>query len=97
MIIRRQRFARSGAPVWRRTGVGCGNALMADTSAAQAATNEGVGGVPVLNQLVPYTDFVALCNNAVSSRRSWAIPVAVVGALVAVGSVLLRGRRGSTL
>lgn len=77
--------------------VGCGNALVSDTSAAQAATNEGVGGVPVLNQIVPHTDFVALCESAVGSRRSWAIPVAAVGALVAVGGAFLGGRRGRTI
>lgn len=74
--------------------VGCGNALVADKSGPQAANNDGVGGVPILNQLVPHTDFVALCDSAVGSRRSWAIPVAVVGALVLVGSAFL-GRRGT--
>lgn len=73
--------------------VGCGNALVSDTSAARDATNEGVGGVPVLNELVPHTDFVALCNDAVSSRRSWTIPVTVVGAVVILGALLIRGRR----
>jgi hypothetical protein len=74
--------------------VGCGNALVADKAGAQAATNDGVGGVPILNQIVPHTDFVALCDSAVGSRRSWAIPVAVVGALVLVGSAFL-GRSGA--
>lgn len=75
--------------------VGCGNAAVSDMSAAQSANNSGVGGVPVLNQLVPHTDFVALCDSAVSSRRSWTIPLAVVGAVVLLAAVLLRGRRGS--
>lgn len=72
--------------------VGCGNALVADTSAAQAANNDGVAGIPVLNELLPHTDFVALCNSALSSRRTWTIPVTVIGALVLVGSVFLGGR-----
>lgn len=77
--------------------VGCGNALVADNSAAQAANNQGVANVPVLNQIVPHTDYVALCDSAVSSRRSWAIPVAVVGALVAIAAAVMSGRRGRAL
>ncbi|WP_422749612.1 aminopeptidase [Mycobacterium sp. WMMD1722] len=72
--------------------VGCGNALVADKSSAQAANNDGVANVPVLNQLVPHTDFVALCDSAISSRRTWTIPVAVIGALVLVGSAFLGSR-----
>ncbi|MCK0174147.1 MULTISPECIES: aminopeptidase [Mycobacteriaceae] len=72
--------------------VSCGNALVADKSAAQAANNDGVANVPILNELVPHTDFVALCDSAVSSRRTWTIPVAVIGALVLVGSAFLGGR-----
>ncbi|WP_197377338.1 aminopeptidase [Mycolicibacterium baixiangningiae] len=74
--------------------VGCGNALVSDMSGAQAANNQGVANVPVLNQIVPHTDYVALCESAVGSRRSWAIPVAAVGALVAVGAAVMGGRRG---
>lgn len=74
--------------------VGCGNALVADKSGPQAANNNGVGGVPILNQIVPHTDFVALCDSAVGSRRAWAIPIAVVGVLVLVGSAFV-GRRGA--
>ncbi|BBY16021.1 hypothetical protein MLIT_16130 [Mycolicibacterium litorale] len=74
--------------------VGCGNALVSDMSGAQAANNQGVANVPVLNQIVPHTDYVALCESAVSSRRSWAIPVAVVGAVVTVGAAVVGGRRG---
>ena len=73
--------------------VGCGNALVSDSSAAEAANNQGVANVPVLNQIVPHTDYVALCDSAVGSRRAWAIPVAVVGALVAVGAAVIGGRR----
>jgi len=75
--------------------VGCGNALVSDMSGAQAANNSGVANVPVLNQLVPHNDYVALCQSAISGRRTWAIPVAVIGALVAVGSLLIGGRRGA--
>lgn len=77
--------------------VGCGNALIADDSDAQAANNQGVANVPVLNQIVPHTDYVSLCNSAVGSRRSWTIPVAVIGALVLVGAAFIGGRRPRTV
>lgn len=77
------------------TSVGCGNAVMADLSGAQATNDQGVANVPVLNEIVPHTDFVALCESALSSRRAWSIPVAVIGALVAVGGAFLGGRRGA--
>lgn len=69
--------------------VGCGNAVAEDLSGARSANDSGVAGVPVLNQIVPHTDFVALCDSAVSSRRTWSIPLAVIGAVAAVGAVLV--------
>ena len=57
------------------------------------ANGQTVAGVPVLNEIVPHTDYVAECQHAVSSRRSWSIPLAVVGVLVAAGSLVVpRGR-----
>jgi hypothetical protein len=71
--------------------IGCGNAV-----SARAANNGTVANVPILNQLLPHTDFVAQCESAVSSRRSWSIPLAVVGAVVLVGALVVRptGRVG---
>jgi hypothetical protein len=69
--------------------IGCGNAVAADTSAAEAANGQTVADVPILNQIVPHTDYVAECQHAVSSRRSWSIPLAVIGALVVVGSLVV--------
>src|SRR5262245_39555925 len=69
--------------------IGCGNAVAADTSQAESANSQTVAGVPILNQNVPHTDYVAECNHAVSSRRSWSIPLAVVGALAVAGSLVL--------
>jgi hypothetical protein len=69
--------------------IGCGNAVAADTSEAEAANGQTVADVPILNQIVPHTDYVAECNHAVSSRRSWSIPLTVVGALVAAGSLVV--------
>ncbi len=66
--------------------IGCGNAVAADTSQAEAANGQTVADVPILNQIVPHTDYVAECQHAVSSRRSWSIPLAVIGVLVVAGS-----------
>lgn len=73
--------------------LGCGNALASNLSNARAANNKSVANIPVLNQIVPHTDFVAECQSALSSRRSWAIPVAVIGAIAVVASVFVRGGR----
>jgi hypothetical protein len=69
--------------------IGCGNAVAADTSQAESANGQTVADVPILNQIVPHTDYVAECQHAVSSRRSWSIPLAVIGALVVVGSLVV--------
>ena len=69
--------------------IGCGNAIAADSSEAEAANNRTVANVPILNQIVPHTDYVAKCQDAVSSRRSWSLPLTVVGALAVVGSLVV--------
>ncbi len=69
--------------------IGCGNAIATDQSEARAANAKTVANVPILNQIVPHTDYVVECEEAVSSRRSWSIPVTVVGALVVAGSALV--------
>ncbi|WP_123027367.1 aminopeptidase [Mycolicibacterium stellerae] len=66
--------------------IGCGNAIAADSAEAEAANNKTVANVPILNQIVPHTDYVANCQAAVSSRRTWSIPLTVVGALAVLGS-----------
>ena len=76
--------------------VGCGNGIAADTSAAQGLNNSNPANLPILNQIVPHTDWVAQCQSAVSSRRSWTIPVAVVGLVVAAGSLFVGGGAGRT-
>jgi hypothetical protein len=72
--------------------VGCGNAISQDLAGARSANNGTVANVPILDQLVPHTDYVAQCESAVSSRRSWSIPLSVVGALVTLGSLALSKR-----
>ena len=69
--------------------IDCGSAVAADLSAAREANNHSVAGVPILNQVVPHTDFVAGCESELSGRRAWSIPVAVLGLVVAGGSALV--------
>lgn len=68
--------------------INCGTGLSSDLSAAQDANNRSVASVPILNQVVPHMDYVAECQSALSGRRSWAIPIAVLGAVVAGASML---------
>ena len=74
--------------------IGCGNAFATDLSAARNANNTSVANVPILNQVVPHTDYVAKCQSAVGSRRAWTIPLAVVGIVVIGGTFLVR-RQGA--
>lgn len=74
--------------------IGCGNAVATDLSAARSANNNSVANIPILNQVVPHTDYVAQCQSSVGSRRMWSIPLAVIG-LLAIGGVLLTGRQGA--
>ncbi|MUL47076.1 aminopeptidase [Mycobacterium sp. CBMA293] len=72
--------------------IGCGNALVENLDQARSANASSIAGVPILNQIVPHTDYVAQCESALSSRRAWTIPVAIVGILVAAATLLIRGR-----
>jgi hypothetical protein len=69
--------------------IGCGNAVAADLSEARAANDRNLANVPILNQILPSTDYVAECQEAVSSRRAWSIPLAVVGALAIAGALVI--------
>lgn len=85
--------------------VGCGSALISDSSEAQAADNNGSNkvadvtkdlGAGSLAPAIPgQTNYVAACNSALGGRRAWTIPLAVVGLIVAGGSFLARGRARS--
>jgi hypothetical protein len=74
--------------------IGCGNAVAADTSSAQQADNRNPVNLPILNEIVPHTDYAAQCQSAVSDRRSWTIPVTVIGLVVLLGSFFVGGRTG---
>jgi hypothetical protein len=75
--------------------IGCGNGIAADQSAAQQADNQNPANLPILNQVIPHTDYVQQCQSAVSSRRAWSIPVAVIGLVVLAGSFFVGGRTGA--
>jgi hypothetical protein len=74
--------------------IGCGNAVAADMSAAGQADSANIANLPILEQFIPHTDYVTQCQSALAQRRTWAIPVAVVGLVVFAGSFLVGGRTG---
>ncbi len=74
--------------------VGCGNAVATDLSAARSANDSGVANIPILNQVVPHTDYVAKCQSEVGGRRAWTIPLAVIGIVVIAGALLVQ-RQGT--
>ncbi|WP_068184234.1 aminopeptidase [Mycobacterium sp. UM_CSW] len=73
--------------------VSCGNGIATDLSSARNANDKNGANIPILNQVLPHTDYVAQCQSAVNTRRSWTIPLAVVG-LLAVGGGVAMGRQG---
>jgi hypothetical protein len=75
--------------------IGCGNGLIQDQSAARQADSSNPVNLPILNEVIPHTDYAAQCQSAVSSRRAWAIPVAVIGLVVIAGSFFVGGRSGA--
>jgi hypothetical protein len=72
--------------------IGCGNGIAQDSSAAQQADSSNPANLPILNQVIPHTDYTAQCQSAVSGRRAWTIPVAIVGLVVIAGSFFVGGR-----
>ncbi|HME47223.1 aminopeptidase [Mycobacterium sp.] len=74
--------------------IGCGNAVASDLSAAQQADGQNLANLPVINQIVPHTSYVADCQSALSHRRAWSIPLAVLGVIVIIGAFVIRGGAG---
>ena len=74
--------------------VSCGNGIAMDLSSARNANDKTGANIPILNQVLPHTDYVAQCQSSVNGRRSWTIPLAVIG-VVAIGGALLVGRQGA--
>ncbi len=85
-------------PVTISGGIGCGNAVHSDVSAARAQDNQNIGNspvvqqIPIANQLAPKSQFVSECNSALATRRLWTIPLTAVGIIVA-GAIFLRRPR----
>ncbi len=75
--------------------LGCGNAAVSDLSSAREANNKSVASIPILNQVIPHTDFVAECQSELSSRRSWTIPLTAIGAIALLAAFFLRGGRSA--
>jgi hypothetical protein len=75
--------------------IGCGNGITSDLQSARSANDKSGANIPIVGQLVPHTDYVSECQSSLSSRRSWTIPLTVLGVLVVGGAVLpeLLGRR----
>jgi hypothetical protein len=74
--------------------VSCGNGIASDLTGARSANDSSVANIPVLNQIVPHTDFVAACESSLSSRRAWTIPLTLLGLVAIGGSLLVRRTRG---
>ena len=74
--------------------ISCGNGFATDLSAARAEDDKSGKNIPIIGEVLSDTDYVAKCESAVSSRRTWAIPLVVVGVLAIVGGLLLGGRTG---
>jgi hypothetical protein len=72
--------------------IGCGNGIAVDESNAREADNNNPVNLPILNEVIPHTDYLAQCQSAVSERRTWSIPVAIIGLVVIVGAFFVGGR-----
>jgi hypothetical protein len=75
--------------------VSCGNGIAMDLSSARSAYDKNGANIPILNQVLPHTDYVAECQSSVNGRRSWTIPLAVIGVLTVGGALLVRRPAGS--
>jgi hypothetical protein len=75
--------------------ISCGSAIAPDSSGAKNANDSNGANIPILNQLLPHTDFVAQCNSSVHSRQMWTIPLAVIGLLGITGALLVRRTEGA--
>ena len=75
--------------------IACGDAVVSDLSAARDANNKSLANIPILNKIIPHTDFVAECQSALSGRRLWAIPVAVIGGIAALAACFVPQSRSA--
>jgi hypothetical protein len=77
--------------------IGCGTAIASDLTGARNANEKNLANLPIINQIVPHTDYVASCESALSHRRAWTLPLTAVGALVAIGSFWVRPQAGTPI
>ena len=75
--------------------IGCGNGIVPICRPRGRRTTTTPPTCRSLNEIIPHSDYVAQCQSAVSGRRAWTIPVAVVGLVVIAGSFFVGGRAGS--
>lgn len=75
--------------------IGCGNGVVADLSAARNADQRNPANLPILNEVIPHTDYATQCQSALSARRTWTIPVTIIGLVAIAGSFVVGGRAGS--
>jgi hypothetical protein len=75
--------------------ISCGNGVATDLSAAKNANDKSVANIPILNQIVPHTDYVAQCQSSVGSRRAWTIPLTIAGIIAVGGALLVRRGQGA--
>jgi hypothetical protein len=72
--------------------IGCGSGLVQNLSAAQEADHNNPANLPILNEVIPHTNYVTQCQSALSGRRALAIPAAVIGLVVIAGSFFVGSR-----
>jgi hypothetical protein len=70
--------------------VACGSGIASDLSAAKSANERNGANIPILNQVIPHSDFVAQCESSLSTRRSWSIPLTLLGVVGIGGALLVR-------
>jgi len=75
--------------------IGCGDAMMSDLSTARQANNKSLANIPILNKIISHTDFVAECQSALSKRRLWTIPMAVIGGIAVIAAFFVPGSRSA--
>jgi hypothetical protein len=81
--------------------ISCGTAVSDDPSAAQQADNQNPANLPIINQFVPHTSYVAECESARAHQRSGSLPqtitgvvLAVIGVILVAGAFVIRGGTG---
>ncbi len=71
-----------------RGAIGCGNTVAPELADALDANAQSVANVPLADQMVPHTNYVAQCQSALRGRREWAMPLAAVGLVAALAAAL---------